>query len=213
MLVGWLFHKITWGRFFVHLFPGKFRGKFRGKFSPKNVGKKLNFPRKKFWKIVFSTNSAELSAESDFPCKKCTKNRPLVTLVPTHTDTNVLLNQRTNASSCCFSILIPFYSVATGKQVSTTEAKTLSRTTASQQIVPIKFVPFKGLLRIRAEGCNNIIKWTNFTEVEAPGLQFGSAELVDSTVYKIYSGNSQLSTLQYLRQKYWYLSNIYIHSS
>jgi hypothetical protein len=34
-------------------FWGKFQGKFRGKFSPKNVGKKLNFPRKKFWKIVF----------------------------------------------------------------------------------------------------------------------------------------------------------------
>jgi hypothetical protein len=29
-----------WGRFFVHFFPGKF--------SPKNVGKKLNFPQKKF---------------------------------------------------------------------------------------------------------------------------------------------------------------------
>jgi hypothetical protein len=40
---------VTRGRFFVHFFRGKFRGKFRRKFSPKNVGKKLNFPRKKMY--------------------------------------------------------------------------------------------------------------------------------------------------------------------
>jgi hypothetical protein len=60
---------ITWGRIFVHFF----RGKFRGKFSPKNVGRKLNFPRKKFRKIIFPRNSAEFSAESDFPQKKMYK--------------------------------------------------------------------------------------------------------------------------------------------
>jgi hypothetical protein len=49
---------LSWGRFFVHF--------FRGKFSPKNVGKKWNFPRKKFRKIVFQRNSTEFSAESDF---------------------------------------------------------------------------------------------------------------------------------------------------
>jgi hypothetical protein len=32
-------------------------------FSPKNVGKKWNFPRKKFRKIVLPTNSTEFSAE------------------------------------------------------------------------------------------------------------------------------------------------------
>jgi hypothetical protein len=50
------------GRFFVHF--------FRGKFSPKNVGKKCNFPRKKFRKIIFSRNSAEFSVENHFPRKK-----------------------------------------------------------------------------------------------------------------------------------------------
>jgi hypothetical protein len=57
------------GRFFVHFFQGKFRGKF----SPKNVGKKWNFPQKKLRKIVFPRNSAELSAESDFPWKNVRK--------------------------------------------------------------------------------------------------------------------------------------------
>jgi hypothetical protein len=65
-------YSFTWGRFFVHFFQGKFRGKFRGKFSPKNIGKKWNFPRKKFWKIVFQ------EMPRNFPRKKCTKNRPLV---------------------------------------------------------------------------------------------------------------------------------------
>jgi hypothetical protein len=34
------------------------------------LGKKWNFPWKKFRKIVFPRNSAEFSAESDFPWKK-----------------------------------------------------------------------------------------------------------------------------------------------
>jgi hypothetical protein len=58
-----LAHKIIRGRFFVHFFPGKM-------FPPKNVGKKWNFPRKKFWKIVFPRNSLEFSAESNFPQRK-----------------------------------------------------------------------------------------------------------------------------------------------
>jgi hypothetical protein len=34
------------------------------------LGKTWNFPQKKFQKIVFPRNSAEFSAESDFPWKK-----------------------------------------------------------------------------------------------------------------------------------------------
>jgi hypothetical protein len=47
----WHMCKLTWnirGRFFVHFFRGKL------KFSPNNVGKKLNFPRKKVLKNHFS---------------------------------------------------------------------------------------------------------------------------------------------------------------
>jgi hypothetical protein len=36
------------GPIFCTFFQGKFGGKFRGKISPKNVGKKWNFLRKKF---------------------------------------------------------------------------------------------------------------------------------------------------------------------
>jgi hypothetical protein len=54
------------GPIFVHFFLRKISGKIPRKIFTQNVGKKWNFPRKKFWKIVFPRNSAE----SDFPWKK-----------------------------------------------------------------------------------------------------------------------------------------------
>jgi hypothetical protein len=60
-------------------------------FPPKDVGKKWNFPRKKFRKIVFPRISAEFSSESDFPWKKMyeksapgEKSPNLVTLLATY---------------------------------------------------------------------------------------------------------------------------------
>jgi hypothetical protein len=65
--------KIFLGPIFRTFFPekGKISGKIPRKIFPlKNVGKKWNFPQKKFQKIVFPRNSTEFSTESDFPWKK-----------------------------------------------------------------------------------------------------------------------------------------------
>jgi hypothetical protein len=62
---------LTPGADFSYIFSGEnFGENSEGKFSPNNVGKKRNFPQKKFKKIVFPRNSTEFSAESDFPRKK-----------------------------------------------------------------------------------------------------------------------------------------------
>jgi hypothetical protein len=82
-----------------------------------------------------------------------------------------------------------FYSVSSGdNEEFLFEGNNLTWSTESNQIVPIKHVPFKGVLRIRAEGCNNVIKWTNSTDIESPGLVFGSVELGDSAVHKRHLG-------------------------
>jgi hypothetical protein len=74
--MGWatfwaIFSQTHLGPIFRTFFPGKISGKIpRKKFTPKNVGKKWNFPWKKFQKIVFPRNSTEFSAESDFSAEK-----------------------------------------------------------------------------------------------------------------------------------------------
>jgi hypothetical protein len=62
-------------------FWGKFWGKFRGKFSPKNVGKNGIFRGKSFEKSFFQKIPWNFPRKVIFRGKKCTKNRPLGSLV------------------------------------------------------------------------------------------------------------------------------------
>jgi hypothetical protein len=62
---------------FSYIFSGENSGDNSAQnFPPKNVGKSWNFPRKKFQKILFSTNSTEFSAETHFLRKKIQKIGP-----------------------------------------------------------------------------------------------------------------------------------------
>jgi hypothetical protein len=58
------------GADFSYIFPGKNSGKIPRKILPPKMFGKWNFLQKKFQKIIFPKNSAEFSAESDFPWKK-----------------------------------------------------------------------------------------------------------------------------------------------
>jgi hypothetical protein len=57
------------GQFFVHFFLGKISGKIPRKIFPQKCWGKMEFSMEKVLKNRFS-NSAEFSAESDFPWKK-----------------------------------------------------------------------------------------------------------------------------------------------
>jgi hypothetical protein len=75
------FSKLHQGPIFRTFFSGENFGENSAEIFPlKNVGENWNFLRKKFQNIVSPKNSEENSAENHFPRKKCTKNRPQVTL-------------------------------------------------------------------------------------------------------------------------------------
>jgi hypothetical protein len=75
--LGDFFHKLIWGRFFVHFFLGKFSGKF----SPtKMLGKIAIFRGKSFEKSFFQQIPRNFPRKITFHGKKCTKNWPLVNL-------------------------------------------------------------------------------------------------------------------------------------
>jgi hypothetical protein len=87
------------------------------------------------------------------------------------------------------SLIYLFYSVSIGdNEEPISQGNNLTWSSDSNHIVQIKHVPFKGRLRIIAEGCNNVIKMTNSIDIESPGPVFGSAEREDSAVHKKHLG-------------------------
>jgi hypothetical protein len=84
---------------FYKYFCLKIGEKFRRKFFPKNVGVEWNLPRKKFWKIVFSRNSAVF----DFPSKQMyEKSAPGHPASGTHAPTTLCTKARPTPRCRCW---------------------------------------------------------------------------------------------------------------
>jgi hypothetical protein len=79
---GTFFRKLIWGRFFVNFFPGKILRIILRKIFPQKMSGKIKiFLGKSFEKSFPQQIPQNFPRKITFRGKKCTKNRPLVTLV------------------------------------------------------------------------------------------------------------------------------------